>query len=98
MFTKRSLIVLLTGLNVLLLIILLIGSYSLPAVYAQVGGGRPGDWLAVTAKAQGQAYDALYLLNRQDDKLYVLYPTSVQQKQYEAAAFRDLKRDFQRED
>ncbi len=97
MLTKRSLVVLLTGLNVLLLIILLIGSYSLPAVYAQVGGGRPGDWLAVTAKPQGQAYEALYLLNRQDDKLYVLYPTNVRQKHYKTAAFRDLKRDFQRD-
>ncbi len=97
MLKKRSLIVSLVGVNLLLLAVLLIGSYSMPSAYAQVGGGRPGDWLAVTAKAQGQAYDALYLLHRQDRKLYVLYPTSVQGRQYQAAAFRDLKRDFQRD-
>lgn len=90
-------IVFLVGVNLMLLALLLIGSYSLPSVYAQVGGGRPSDWLAVTAKAEGRSYDTLYLLNRQDRKLFALYPTSAQRKQYEPAAFRDLKADFQRD-
>ncbi len=97
MLTKRSMIVFLVGVNLMLLALLLMGSYSLPSVYAQVGGGRPGDWLAVTAKAGGQAYDTLYLLNRQDRKLFALYPTSVQRRQYEPAAFRDLNADFRRD-
>ena len=97
MFTKRSLIVFLVGVNLVLAGILLIGSYSLPAAYAQAAGRKPGDWLAVTAKAQGQAYDVLYLIHRQGGKLYALYPTDVQRKQYEPVAFRDLKADFQRD-
>ncbi len=97
MLTKRSLIVLLVGANLVLLLILIIGSYALPSAYAQAGRGRPGDWLAVTAKAQGQAYDALYLLDRQDAKLYVLYPQDVQRKLYKPADVRDLKADFQRD-
>ena len=96
MLTKRSLLVFLVGVNLVLLGVLLIGTYSLPTAYAQLPPGRPGDWLAVTAKAQGQAYDVLYLLHRTDRKLYALYPTSVQRKQYEPATFRDLKKDFQR--
>jgi hypothetical protein len=89
-------IVLLAGVNIALLAILMIGSYSLPAAHAQTRGGRSGgDWLAVTAKAQGQAYDVLYLLHRQGQKLYALYPKDLQRKQYEPAAFRDLTSDFQ---
>ena len=93
MFAKRSLITLLVGLNLLLLVVLMIGSYSMPSAFAQAAK-RPGDFIAVTAKAQGQAFDVLYLLDSGDHKLYALYPTSLQRKQYAAVQPRDLKKDF----
>lgn len=87
----------LAGINLLLLAVLLVGGYSLPAARAQRPAGRPGDWLAVTAKAEGQNYDILYLLNRGDRKLYALSPSRTDRRRYEPIAFRDLKQDFQRD-
>ena len=95
MLSKRSLIVLLVGMNLLLLVVLVIGSYSMPPAFAQAGG-KAGNFVAVTAKAQGQAYDVLYVLDAKGRKLHAFYPTSVQQKQYAAARPRDLEKDFER--
>jgi len=92
--SKRSLIVALVGLNLLLLVVLMIGSYSMPSAFAQVAG-KAGGFAAVTAKAQGQAYDVLYVLDPKDRKLHALYPTSVQGKQYVAVQPRDLAKDFE---
>ncbi|UCE61643.1 MAG: hypothetical protein JSU63_07820 [Phycisphaerales bacterium] len=93
MFSKRSIIALLVGLNVLLLVLLVMGSYSMPAAFA--GARAPdGDYICVTAKAQGQSYDVLYMLDTKADTLHALYPTSVQSKQYATAAPRDLAADF----
>ena len=94
MFSRRSLIVLLAGLNVVLVVLLIIGSYSLPGAFAQVSGGR-GDIVCVTAKAQGQSYDVLYVLDAQEKFLHAFYPTSVQAKQYVATPPRDLRKDFE---
>ena len=94
MFTRHSVIVLLVGLNLFLLGVLLIGSYSLPSAYAQ-SGGRPGNFSLVTAKVAGQSYDAVYILDRQSRKLFALYPTGGGQRiQFAAAPFRDLDKDF----
>lgn len=93
MFTKRSLIVLLVGLNLLLFVILVIGTYSLPGAYAQTGG-RAGDFALVTAKVAGQSYDAVYVLDRPARKLYALYATGGQNTRLTPAQFRDLVKDF----
>jgi hypothetical protein len=94
MLTKRSLIVLLVGLNLALLALLVIGTYSSPAAFAQIPRGS-GDWVAVSAKAQGQAYDVVYLLDHGEQKLYALDRTNVRQKHYEPVAFRNLAKDFE---
>jgi len=93
-FSKHSIIVLLVGLNLFLLGVLLIGSYSLPSAYAQ-SGGRAGDFALVTAKVAGQSYDAVYVLDRPSRKLFALYPTGGGQRvQFVAAPPRDLVKDF----
>ena len=79
----------------MLLIVLMIGSYSMPTAFAQAAD-RPGDFVAVTAKAQGQAFDVLYLLDSKNDKLYALHPTNLQSKQYAAVRPRNLAKDFER--
>jgi hypothetical protein len=55
-FSRHSLIVLLVGINLFLLVLLIVGSYSLPVAYAQAGG-RAGDFALVTAKVASQSYD-----------------------------------------
>jgi len=100
MVTRRSLVVFLAGVNLLLLTVLLIGSYSVPAAFAQAGGqpgGQVGEFVAVTAKAGGGAFDVLYILDRREQKLYPFYPTDVHGGQYASAAFfRDLAKDFKK--
>jgi hypothetical protein len=92
-FTKRSLIVLLVGVNLFLLALLLIGSYSVPAAYAQ-SGGRAGDFSMVTSKVAGQSYDVVFILDRPARRLHALYPTSARQVQLAPAQSRDLVQDF----
>ena len=93
MFAKRSMIVMLVGLNLLLLAVLMLGSYSLPTAYAQVGA-RPGDFACVTAKVAGQTYDVLYVLDVPSRKLYAFYPTGGHTNQLAATQPRDLAQDF----
>jgi len=93
MFTRRSVITLLVGLNILLAAILTLGAYSLPRALAQSGGGA-GDFICVTAKAAGFASDVLYVLDLPERKLHGFYPKNVQTKQLEYAGFRDLQADF----
>ncbi len=93
MFTKRSIIVLLVGVNLLLLAALWLASYSPAAAYAQ-GGARVGDFASVTAKAAGQTYDVLYVLDVPARKLYAFFPT--QQQRLTSAPPRDLAKDFDR--
>ena len=95
MFTKRSLIAILVGLNLVLLAALLMGSYSLPAAIGQ-GTARAGNFVCVTAKAAGQSYDVLYLLDVRSRKLYGLYPTGARPVRLTATAPRDLAADFGR--
>ena len=93
MFTKRSMIVILVGLNLCLFALLVVSTYSLPAAYAQ-SGGRAGDFALVTAKVAGQSYDAVYVLDRPARKLYALYPTGGRDSRLTPAQFRDLVKDF----
>lgn len=91
--SKRTMIVGLLGLNLLLFLALVLGSYHLPAAYAQTGA-RAGDFACVTAKAAGQSFDVVYVLDRSEKKLHAFAPTNIQTKKHKQVAVRDLKADF----
>ena len=95
MLTKHALIVLLVGLNLFLLGVLLIGSYSLPGAYAQPQA-RAGDFVCVTAKVRGQSYDVYYVLDLPQRRLHAFYPASQQTREHTHAGSRDLAADFGR--
>ena len=97
MLTKRSLIVLLVGLNLLLAAVLALGSYSLPSAVAQAAARGRGDFMSVTAMVGGQSYDVLYVVDIANSKLHALYPPNVQTRQLSYGGFRDLKADFGRQ-
>ena len=91
--TKRVAIVLLVGLNLLFLVALWVTSFSPSPAYGQTGG-RAGEFLSVTAKAAGQTYDVLYILDVPGRKLYAFYPSGGRTEQLVAAQPRDLAQDF----
>jgi hypothetical protein len=90
MCKKRYVITALVGLNLFLLAVLLIGSYSLPAAQAQAGG-RAGDFLTVTVLASGQAYDVLYVVDVPKRKMYAFVPDATS---IDFVGYTDLKKDF----
>ena len=90
---KRSVITALIVVNLCLLAALLSECMTLPTSYAQ-GGGRGVDYLCVTAKPAGQAYDVLYVLDPAAQQLHAFYPGSMQNKQLTRVESRDLKKDF----
>ncbi len=94
--TKRTTIAMLVGCNLLLLVLLLAQVASLPGAYGQVGG-RTGDFISVTAKAAGQSYDVLYLLDVPARRLHAFYPDSPQARRLMQVPYRDLSADFGRE-
>ena len=93
---KRSFITLLVVVNLLLLAALIIGSYPPATAFAQVAAG-PGQFVSVTAKAAGQTYDVVYLLDVPDRKLYAFHPSRTRRDQLVPTAPRDLTQDFQRQ-
>ena len=94
--TKRTTIAMLVGCNLLLFALLFTQIASLPGAYGQVGG-RSGDFISVTAKAAGQTYDVLYLLDVPARRLHAFYPDSPQARRLMEVPFRDLAADFGRE-
>lgn len=95
MLSKRSLVVILVGVNLLLLGLLLLGSFSLPSVLAQMSA-RPGDFACVTAKAAGQSYHTLFIVDVPKRTLHAFYPVDGHTNDLVAAAPRDLAKDFDR--
>jgi len=93
MFKKRSIIVLLAGLNMMLFGLLVAGTYSLPSAYGQAKG-RAGDFVNVTAKAKGQNYDVIYVLDTEGQKLHAFYPANTQTRKYGYGKFVDLAAEF----
>lgn len=67
--TKRNVVVLLAGLNLLLLAMLILATYTPPAAYAQ-GLTRAGEFVLVSAEAE-QSNDAIYLLDLRSRQLHV---------------------------
>lgn len=91
MWNRRSLIVFLAGLNLFLMMALLMQFVTLPRAYAQAGGGGLA---CVTAKAAGQSFDVVYVL--EGNNLHAFYPSNFQTKKHAHAASRDLSADFTR--
>lgn len=92
---RRSALSLLLVLNAALLLASILSSDRPRTAEAQVPGGNSG-FLCVTAKASGQAYDVVYLLDVPERKLHALYPASPQNRQLSYAQFRDLSKDLGR--
>ena len=91
MLSRKSLLVAMVGLNLFLLALLLIGSYSLPAAHAQAQGGS-AKFVCVTAKAPGQGYEVFYLADLSERKLHAFFPTANHQLTH--TGFVDLEREF----
>lgn len=92
---RRSALSLLLVLNAALLLASLLSSDRGRKAEAQTHGGNSG-FLCVTAKASGQAFDVVYLLDVPQRKLHAMYPTSPQNRQLSYAQFRDLSKDLAR--
>ena len=90
---KRVGIALLVVINVVLLFALLGFHDSLPSAMAQVGG-RGSDYLCVTAKPSGQAYDVLYVLDSASHKLHAFYPSPPPGNKMLKSEPRDIRKDF----
>lgn len=93
MLTKRSWIVLLGGLNLVLAALLVAGLAALPSAHAQ-GGARSGDLVTVTASAASRDFDVLFMLDVPARKLHAFYPANPQAKTIVHAPPRDLVQDF----
>ena len=93
MMGKRTIIVALVGVNVLLASALLSRVAALPTARAQTGA-RPGELLCVTAKPAGQSYDVLYMLDVGAHKLHAFYHASPQSSRLIPVQPRDLLADF----
>ncbi len=94
--TKRTLVALLAGLNVLLLTILLLSSYTPPQAFAQ-GLARSSEYILVSAEAE-QSNDAIYLLDLRTRQLHAFrstFPrTGGDPTRVTLVHTRDLVRDF----
>ena len=94
MIPKRSIIVALAGVNLLLLLALFFGSYSLPTAYAQRMGAS-SNFVAVTAKADNN-YDVLFLLDLGERRLHCFAPNRNRTGDVSPVGSRDLTHDFNR--
>ena len=91
--TKRSLIVLLVGANLILLASLILSSWQLPAAYAQAPAVGH-DYLMVAAEIRDGG-DALYVLDVSRRRMHVFLPNRSQndRRLFHVGA-RDLRKDF----
>ena len=94
MLTKRSLIVGLVGLNLLVAAVLIFSLDLLPAAYA-ARGGRPGDFAVITVKVH-KDYDAIYIVDQPVRKLYCFIPSTAHDGKLTFIQARDLESDIRR--
>ncbi|MEE9297150.1 MAG: hypothetical protein V3W34_19595 [Phycisphaerae bacterium] len=94
MIPKRSIIVALAGVNLLLLTALVLSSYSLPTAYAQRMGAS-SNFVAVTSQSD-KDYDVLFLLDLAERRLHCFTPNRDRSGHVSYAGSRDLQRDFTR--
>ncbi len=92
--TKRSAIVALVGLNLLLLAALILSTHSPPVANAQ-GVGAGGNFIAVTCQADLD-YDVFYLVDLPSRKLHAFVPARQLDGKLKYVGSRDLEDDFRR--
>lgn len=85
----------LAGINVILATALILASQPSTPAFAQ-RGARAGGFVSVTARASGQSYDVLYVLDPAGRKLYGYYPAGGRGGNLTATPPRDLAQDFGR--
>lgn len=90
--TRRSLIVLLAGLNLLLLVALLYSAFPMPAAFGQ-RVGTSGNYMLLTAEIQG-GYDAVYLFDVGERRMHAFTIEKGGADRIEYRDSRDLKQDF----
>lgn len=95
--TKRSLLVLLVGLNLGLLVALVSRVYTPDSAYAQAVGARPGNYMLVAGRAE-VGNDAVYLIDAANRQLHIFRSTYPRPAGAPVQIFhvgtRDLARDF----
>lgn len=92
--SKHAVLVMLVGINLLLAAVLIFTSTPPPAAYAQAGG-RPGEFVSVTAQVSGQSFDSLFLLDLRARKLHAFVPR-IGNRKLQYGGYRDLAQDFGR--
>ncbi|MBN1512716.1 MAG: hypothetical protein JXB13_11940 [Phycisphaerae bacterium] len=93
MYSKRSLIVLLAGVNIVLLAALVFSVASPPAAIAQVAPGRPGDFMMATGSVTNQL-DAVFIIDSPGRLLHCFLPAQNKSGQLMHAQTRSLANDF----
>ena len=94
MFSKRSVIAALVGLNLVLLATLVLRVYAPPTAFAQRRGAAY-NFVAVTCRAD-KNYDALYMVDLAQRRLHCFVPNRDQTGRVVYAGVRDLGADFER--
>jgi len=94
MFGKRSLLVLLAGVNVALAVTLILSVYQPKQALAQRRGAA-GDYVAVTSQADPN-YDVIYILDLPDRMLHAFLPNRDRSGRIGYAGARNLAVDFER--
>jgi hypothetical protein len=91
--TKRAIIVLLVGLNLVLLATLIIGNYRLPAAYAQATP-LAQNYLMVTGEIR-DGVDALYIVDLASRRMHAFVPNRDQMnRRIFHVGYRDLQKEF----
>ncbi len=91
--SKRAVIVLLVGANLVLLASLILGSWRLPAAYAQAA--PLGQNFIMVAGEIRDGVDALYVVDTARRRLHVFVPNRDQRnRRLFHVAYRDLQKDF----
>jgi len=94
---KKSIIVGLVGLNLLLRAGLILASYDPPAANAQVRGGRAGDFLMATVQIH-EDYDAVVIINVPLGAMHIFVPRETKTgAKLVWTDSRNLNRDFGRQ-
>jgi hypothetical protein len=82
------------GINLFLLAALVLGTYSLPAAYAQ-RVGNAGNYVAVTCEVE-DAYDVFYVVDLPTRRLHAFAPARTAAGGLQYIGSRDLESDFRR--
>jgi hypothetical protein len=91
--SKRAIIVLLTGANLLLLAVLILANYRLPAAYAQAAP-LAQNYLMVAGEIR-DSQDALYVIDLASRRLHAFVTNRAQNdRRIFHAGVRDLQREF----